>query len=322
MVAAAGAGAASSSMKITGTMDTSNIDRGFARVGQGFQGIKGNAKSFGADMKRVSITVAGLAKKMITLGIAGVAALVGIASKAPAVAPAMAKISVSFGKIQRSLGEALAPAFEKVAGWLDKLAVWIDNNKEKIGDLAIKFLDWGSALAEKVWPWLEKIGNWAVEHPGLFAGILAGLALGPSIIAGISSVASLVSVLGAVTISPTLLAALGLIALIGGTSIAVGGGLVEQFKIGQGGPVPIPEAAKQQIANASPEDYLTLANLYGDRTTGSGFGPERTPEIDVATGELYSTEHLTRDIINTVVAVMAAQDRRGFQLQYNASTWP
>ena len=221
MVAAAGAGAASSSMKITGTMDTSNIDRGFARVGQGFQGIKGNAKSFGADMKRVSITVAGLAKKMITLGIAGVAALVGIASKAPAVAPAMAKISVSFGKIQRSLGEALAPAFEKVAGWLDKLAVWIDNNKEKIGDLAIKFLDWGSALAEKVWPWLEKIGNWAVEHPGLFTGILAGLALAPTVIAGISSVAGLVTLLTGATVSASLLTTLGYLALLGAGAFAV-----------------------------------------------------------------------------------------------------
>jgi len=220
MVASAGSAGASSSMKIVGTMDTSNVDRGFQRVGQGFEGVKGKGKSFGADMKRVAQTVSGLAKKLALMGIAGGTAMVGLASKAPAVAPALAKMGVSMGKIQRSLGEALAPAFEKVAGWLDKLAVWVDNNKEKIGEMADKFLDWGAALAEKVWPVLEKIGQWAMDNPGLFAGIVAGLILAPTVIAGIASISSLVGVLGGATVSASLLAAFGYLVALGGIAYA------------------------------------------------------------------------------------------------------
>jgi len=220
MVASAGSAGASSSMKIVGTMDTSNVDRGFQRVGQGFEGVKGKGKSFGADMKRVAQTVSGLAKKLALMGIAGGTAMVGLASKAPAVAPALAKMGVSMGKIQRSLGEALAPAFEKVAGWLDKLAVWVDNNKDKIGELADKFLDWGSAMAEKVWPVLKDIGNWAADHPGLFTGIVAGLILAPAAIAGIASISSMVAVLGGATLSASLLAGLGYIVAIGAVSYA------------------------------------------------------------------------------------------------------
>jgi len=165
--------------------------------------------------------VAGLAKKLIFMGIAGTTALVGIASKAPAVAPAIARMGVSFGKIQRSLGQALAPAFERVAGWLDKIAVWVDANKEKIGEIAGKFLNWAEAVGEKLWPWLEKIGNWAGDHPGLFAGIVAGLALAPTVIAGISSIASLVSLLGGATVATSVLAFFGYLAAIAGAGVAL-----------------------------------------------------------------------------------------------------
>jgi len=103
----AGSGA-TSSMKIKGTLDTGDIDRGFARVNQGFAGVKSQGKSFGADMQRVATTVGGLAKKLILMGVAGTTAMVGIASKAPAVAPAIARMGVSFGKItRRSIGSSI-----------------------------------------------------------------------------------------------------------------------------------------------------------------------------------------------------------------------
>ena len=78
----------------------------------------------------------------------------------------------------------------------------------------------GAALAEKVWPVLKKIGNWAVDHPGLFAGIVAGLALAPAVISGIASIAGLVGIMTGATISGTLLTALGYLALIGGAAYA------------------------------------------------------------------------------------------------------
>jgi len=115
----------------------------------------------------------------------------------------------------------LAPAFEKVAGWLDKLATWVGNNKEQIGEMANKFLEWGAALAEKVWPVLKDIGIWAADHPGLFAGIVAGLAIAPTVIAGISSLSGLVTLLAGATISASVLAALGYIALIAAAGVGL-----------------------------------------------------------------------------------------------------
>ena len=45
------------------------------------------------------------------MGIAGTTAIMGIASKAPAVAPALASMSVTFDKLTRTLGTSLEPVF-------------------------------------------------------------------------------------------------------------------------------------------------------------------------------------------------------------------
>lgn len=147
------AGSAKSSMEIKGTLDTNNIEIGLTRIKKGFESTLGQVKSFGSDMQRVATTVGGLAKKMVFLGVAGITAMVGIASKAPAVAPAIAKMGVEFGKLSRSLGEALAPAFEKVAGWMGRVASWVDQNKDKIESVANAILNVS-----------EKIGGAGVDY--------------------------------------------------------------------------------------------------------------------------------------------------------------
>ena len=57
-------------------------------------------------------------------------------------------------------------------------------------------------------------------HPGLFAGILAGLVLAPAVIKGIGMVSGLVNLITGATTSASLLAALGYIALIGAAGYA------------------------------------------------------------------------------------------------------
>jgi len=173
---------ASSSMNIKGTLDTGDIDRGFTRVEKGFEKTKGQAKSFGSDMSRVSSTVKGLSNKLLIMGATAATALIGIASKAPAVAPALAKMGVAFGKIQRNLGEALAPAFEKVSGWLDKVAAW------------------------------------SGSHPDIFSGIVISL----SAIAALKFVGAggFLAALGKLVIAPKTLTALGYIAAIGAVAYA------------------------------------------------------------------------------------------------------
>jgi len=323
MVAAAGvAGAASNSMKIKGTLDTGNIDRGFSRVNQGFEKTKGQGKSFGSDMMRVAGTVGKLAKKLLFMGVAGVAALVGIASKAPAVAPAMAKMSVSFGKIQRSLGEALAPAFEKVAGLLDKLAVWVDSNKEKIGELAMKFLDWGIALGKKVWPWLEKIGKWAGEHPGLFVGILAGLALAPAVLAGIASVASLVTLMGGVTVGASLLTALGYFVLIGAAayvSYQAITAMIEALQKYTGIDKPLMEGGGDGSGD-------TMLNRLPQKAWSSITGNQAPWEDELVSNSpanINALQKIKSAGLNATPGgtYSAAEDRRGWFLQWWDATW-
>lgn len=220
VVQPSGSSVGSSSMAIKGTLDTTDIESGFSRVSKGFDGVKGNAKSFGADMTRMAIGVSSLTKRLIGIGTIGVTAMVGIASKSPAVAPALAKMGVTFDKLTRSLGQALAPAFEKVAGLFSNFATWIDANKATIGDIATKFIDMGVAIGKELWPYLKMVGDWAVEHPAMFAGIVGGLALSGSVISGIATLSSFVSLLTTSTVAAPVLAALGYVAAIGGAAWA------------------------------------------------------------------------------------------------------
>lgn len=331
MVAAAAAraaGGAKSSMKIKGTLDTGDIDRGFSRVSKGFEGVKGQAKSFGSDMARVANTVSGVAKKLIGLGIAGTTAMVGIASKAPAVAPALAKMSVSFGKLTRNLGEALAPAFEKVAGWLEKLAVWVGNNKEKIGEVAMKFLEWAETLGEKLWPWLEKIGNWAADNPGLFAGIVAGLALTPAIISGISSLSGLITLMAGSTVAGSVLTALGYVAAIGAGSYALKEGAewaVDKLQkyTGMGtDPNALTDMSGQTLVNRLPEKIWSSIN--GQSASWEDQLNPNSPAHFAALEDIKADarkRYAETGSYSSGAMMSAAEDRRGWFLQWWDSVW-
>jgi len=324
MAAKGGSMAGMNSMKISGTMDMTDIDRGFVRLNMKMSDTKARTKSFGSDLKRVALQASRLAKRMIKLGMAGAAAMVGIASKAPAVAPALAKMGVAFGKIQRSLGEALAPAFERVAGLLDKMAVWVDSNKEKIGEVAGKFLDWAEAVGEKLWPWLEKIGNWAADNPGLFVGILAGLALGPTILSGIASISTLVGVMGGATVSASLLAAFGYLAVLGGIAYAGYKGatyLVDKLQgytgmqsgegIANGGT----DGSGQTLVNRIPQKIWS--DISGNEAPWEDQLNPNSPAHDKAIKEIKD-----RGFQGTPGGTMsAAEDRRGWFLQWWDATW-
>jgi hypothetical protein len=122
-----------------------------------FNRTKSDSKGFNAELKRMSQTAGRLATTLGKMAIAGISAIGALASRAPAVAPALAKMKLEFDKIIRNLGEALAPAFERVAGWLGKLATWVGENKQTISDIANRFLDWGEKIGKALWPWLEKL---------------------------------------------------------------------------------------------------------------------------------------------------------------------
>ena len=213
---AAGAGA----LKIRGFLDTSMIQRGFRRIKQGFASVKGFAKGFTADLSRMRNETKNLVKWLRRMAIAGGVAIISLASKAPAVAPALAKMGVEMQKLQRHLGEALAPAFERVAVWLGKLTSWIGENKGTISAIADAMLDWGEKIGNFLAPALAKIGQWASDNPKFFAALLGGLALAPAAILGIKAVGGLISLFTGATVSASLLTALGYLAIMGAAGYA------------------------------------------------------------------------------------------------------
>lgn len=171
---ASGAG----SLSISGSIDTSMIERGFTRVKQGFESVKGHAKGFNADLERMSISAGRLTKGLLAVGIAGTTAMVGLASKAPATAGAMAKIKVQMDRLTRSIGRTLQPQFE----WFAEI--------------------------------FTKFVNFAEGHPTIFKGFIAATAaIGAA--TAIQGAAKLAGLLG-ITVSSSLLTALGLIAVIAG----------------------------------------------------------------------------------------------------------
>ena len=268
-VTAGAGGVGAGGMSIKGSLDTSLIERGFMRVKQGFEVIKGKAKSFNADLHRMDKISGALAGKLALMGTAGVTAMIGIASRAPATAGAMAKISIQFDRFTKFLGTTFRPEFEKAANLF------------------------------------EKFVNFAETHPDIFKGFvftaatLAGIGALNKLF-GISVGASVLKMF-AFLANPITLAALTALAAWK-ASEAIGKGLPAAFGVGEGTPVPLPEAAKQQISTATPQELAYLNSMYGDRTTGAGFGPEQTAQIDLETGELYSMQHMTRDIIRHTLA--------------------
>jgi len=124
---ATGAGmAAAGGMSIKGSLDTSLIERGFMRVKQGFESVKGQVKGFTADLSRMSEVTKGLASGMTIMAATGTTAMLALASKAPAVAPALAKIGVQMDKLSRTLGRTLQPEFERFAEYFERFVSFAD----------------------------------------------------------------------------------------------------------------------------------------------------------------------------------------------------
>jgi len=113
-------------LTITGSIDTSMIERGFSKIKKSFERVKSNVKSFGADMVRIGQATAQVGKSLGLIASVGLTAMVGLAKSAPAVAPAMAQIGVEFQRLSRILGEQLRPYFEKFSDGFTKFVNFVD----------------------------------------------------------------------------------------------------------------------------------------------------------------------------------------------------
>ncbi len=164
-------------LKITGSLDTSLIERGFMRVKQGFASVKGFAASFNSDLVRMSKESKAFAKTLGTIAVRSGFALAALAAGAPAIAPALAKMGVAFKSLQRTLGEALAPTVNKLAVFLDKIDAWAAANPKIFGPLVTSLVTIAALKFTGVLGLITSLASWVVSPSGLVAlGLLARIA--------------------------------------------------------------------------------------------------------------------------------------------------
>lgn len=144
-------------LQIGGTIQTAEIERGLLRIETGLSDISNKGKSVGSDFERINAKGKRLAKTFGVMAIAGTAALIGWVKNTPAVAGAMARINLSLLKLKMSAGEAMAPVFESAADGLNKLSNWAKEHPNLFGGIVKSVVGLGAAtIAIKVGGWIFK----------------------------------------------------------------------------------------------------------------------------------------------------------------------
>ena len=115
------------SVSIKGTINTSDIERGFARMELSLGSVKGKAEGFTADLDRMDTITRRLSMGLIGVGIAGATGMIALAKDAPAVAGSMAEIEVSTQRLSRALGVELAPAFAVITSLYSEFVTAVES---------------------------------------------------------------------------------------------------------------------------------------------------------------------------------------------------
>ena len=191
------------SMEITGTLDSTEIENSLRRIEQKLSGFKAQTESSFGSMTNLGKVASSLSKTLLTIGSAGVAALTGLASVAPAVAPALAKMQIGFMRISHTLGRQLAPLFESVANNLipaigsalerfsPQISAFANAAAEGIGALSGALADWDATklITFSAFALSFAAAGFAIAGPyGAFAGLALGSALGGLTLAGINKI--------------------------------------------------------------------------------------------------------------------------------------
>ena len=120
------------SVRIMADIDTASLRRGILKMNADLGKIVGKTEGFKADLATISSLAGSAAFGLTALGVAGAGAMIGLASKAPAVAGTLAKMKVQVDKITRTMGSAFKPVFESGVEGLKKLANWVSVNQDKL----------------------------------------------------------------------------------------------------------------------------------------------------------------------------------------------
>jgi len=124
-------------LSVKGTLDTTNIERGQNRVRQGFKNVKEEGNNTFLSLNRLDGLASGLSSGFTNLAIAGTAALTGLASFSPQLAPSFAKFKTDIFQLSTIVGEKLRPAFESAQ---QKFSSFVDflGSGTGLGDFALE----------------------------------------------------------------------------------------------------------------------------------------------------------------------------------------
>ena len=154
-----------SSMIIKAGFDSTSVVNGLKRLSSGLKEVGKFSKGVHADFQRMVNTSGKLLSIFTGISVAGVGAFINLAKGAPAVAGAMAQITVQTERLKRSLGVALQPVFDKFAVAYTKFVNFVEANP----DLTKNFVLSAGALAGIVA--LTKLIGVAAANPVALAGL-------------------------------------------------------------------------------------------------------------------------------------------------------
>ena len=116
-------------------MDTTDVESGMSRVKKGMSGMEAQVNSSRGSMEGLASIAKKVSTSLIAIGVGGVSAFTALATKSPAVAGSLAKMSIEMREMSFTAGSLLKPAFESIANdLLPSINSAIDRNKETISD--------------------------------------------------------------------------------------------------------------------------------------------------------------------------------------------
>ena len=131
-------------LKITGSIDTLNIEKGINGIVLDMQKVDQKSQSVNSDFERMNSSANKLATSLGLIG--GSAALINMAKNSPQVAGDMASIQMSMLSLGFAVGQALKPAFDWFAGALNGLASWANENPNLFGGIVNGIVILGTTL--------------------------------------------------------------------------------------------------------------------------------------------------------------------------------
>ena len=162
-------------MQIKGEIEDDALEAGLNRIEAKLSDIEAKVSSSSGSFNILASSTAKVAKDLLTIGSAGVSAMLALASSAPAVADEMANIKNSMREITFALGDIFEPVFQTVASDLQDVSGALQGNLSSIQNLIPE----ASAMAAGA------AAGYALFGPaGIFIGAALGYAAGNAFEAG------------------------------------------------------------------------------------------------------------------------------------------